>query len=95
MTGTGKLMTGELSEGGERVHRFSEAIHRDNVHTKCPGAVAWPSAAGLPEDYLPLIANLDSGFINPGTVAVTHGGLTIEEVIVPFVRVSRRDVGSL
>jgi len=89
VTGAGKLVTGELSDGGERVHRFREEIHRRNAHEKCPDAIAWPAEAGLPDDYLPLIAPLDSGFMNPGTVAVTHGGLTVEEVIVPFVTISR------
>ena len=91
VTGMGRLVTGELSEGGERVHRFSEEIHRRNEHQKHPDAVLWPAGFGLPDNYLPLIAPLDRGFINPGTVAVTHGGLTVEEVIVPFVRVSRGD----
>ena len=89
--GIGKLQTGELSEGGERVHIFSEHIHRDARHEQFPQAIAWRVGAGLPDDYLPLIASLDEGFTNPGTVAVTHGGLTVEEVIVPFVRISRGD----
>ncbi len=42
---------------------------------------------GLPTDFLPLILPERSAFVKVGERIVAHGGVTLEEVIVPFVRV--------
>ena len=49
--------------------------------------MAWPPVA-LPDDYLPLLPPGRSAFINKGKRTVGHGGIAIEEVIVPFVKIS-------
>jgi len=48
----------------------------------------WPSI-GLPDDYFALIAPPLRAFIGEGKRTVAHGGICIEEVIVPFVTVVR------
>ena len=45
---------------------------------------------GLPENYFPLVASGRDAFVNPGNSIVGHGGITLEEVIVPLVRFERR-----
>jgi hypothetical protein len=88
--GMGKPNVGAIAdERGERVHVFPHALTRDNVCKAYPGSMAWPSV-GLPGDYLPLIAPGRRAFIRPDTRTVAHGGISIEEVIVPFVHISER-----
>ncbi len=88
-TGIGKPNVGATAEQrGERVHVFRDELTRSGVAAKYPGTISWPSI-GLPEDYLALIAPPRRAFIHEGKRAVSHGGLCIEEVVVPFARITR------
>ena len=87
--GIGKPNVGVTAdERGERVHVFSDAILRTNVAATLPDTIEWPSI-GLPEDYLALIAPSLRAFIGEGKRTVAHGGICIEEAIVPFVTITR------
>jgi len=44
---------------------------------------------GLPSDYYPLVASGRDAFVNPGDSIVGHGGIAIEEVIVPLIKFER------
>ena len=71
---------------GERVRIYSDDVLRAAVALRFPNAIAW-KPVGLPADFLPLIAPGRSAFVQPGSRTVAHGGVTLEEVVVPFVRV--------
>jgi hypothetical protein len=75
-------------ERGERVHVFADELIRKGVDANYPDSIAWPSI-GLPDDYLPLIAPPLRAFISEGKRTVAHGGICIEEAIVPFVTMKR------
>jgi hypothetical protein len=45
--------------------------------------------AGLPASFMPLFAAGRTAFMQQGEPAVVHGGISIEELIVPFVKVVR------
>lgn len=49
----------------------------------------WP-AIGLPGDFLPLMAPGRHAFISPGDRIVAHGGITLEELVVPVIHVEQR-----
>lgn len=87
--GIGKPNVGVTAdERGERVHVFSDEQLRKNVSANYPGSIEWPSI-GLPDDYLALIAPPLRAFISEGKRTVAHGGICIEEAIVPFVTITR------
>jgi hypothetical protein len=44
---------------------------------------------GLPANFMPLFAAGRTAFMQQGEPAVVHGGISIEELIVPFVKVMR------
>ncbi|OBW63499.1 MAG: hypothetical protein A9183_07195 [Dehalococcoides mccartyi] len=75
---------------GERVRIYVDSTLRSSVTSKFPGSIEWPSI-GIPETFLPLIAPNRMAFITEGHSTVTHGGVCIEELIVPFVHVDWRD----
>lgn len=75
---------------GERVRVYPDPSLRAKVKEKFPAAIAWPPL-GLPEDYLPLLAPHRSAFVQAGKRIVGHGGISVEELIVPFIQVTRRD----
>lgn len=89
--GIGKPNVGATAEErGERVHVFSDALLRSKVAEKHPGSLEWP-IIGLPDDYLALIAPPLRAFVGERQRTVAHGGICIEEVVVPFVIISKRE----
>ena len=89
--GVGQPAEGAVADvRGQRVRVYSDARLRAQTKARFPGALEWPPV-GLPEDYLPLLAPKRSAFVRAGETVVTHGGISIEELLVPFVQVDRRD----
>lgn len=85
-SGLGKPNVGAIAdERGERVHVFRDDLTRSKVHADFPTSIVWPQT-GLPPDYRPLLAPGRRAFIHEGKRTVAHGGISLEEVIVPFVR---------
>ena len=41
----------------------------------------------LPKDYKYLLCKYDKSFGVKGNISLSHGGISIEEVIVPFIKV--------
>lgn len=73
---------------GERARVYSANLLRERVAKEYTGSVEWPNT-GLPADYLPLLAPGRTAFIPVGERTVTHGGVSFEELVVPFVRVGK------
>ncbi len=88
--GIGKPNVGVLAEErGERVHIFGDELVRQKVHEQYSGTLLWPQV-GLPEDYRPLLATGRGAFISEGKRTISHGGISLEEVIVPFIAIERK-----
>ncbi len=89
--GCGRPSEGAMADlRGERVRVYQDASLRRGVSNMFPDALEWPPF-GLPEDYLPLLAPGRTAFVREDQRIVGHGGACIEEIIVPFVRIERRD----
>jgi len=72
---------------GARVRIYNDEGLRARVQREFPDALSWPSI-GLPDDYLPLLAPARAAFTQKGKTIVGHGGLSVEELIVPFIHIS-------
>jgi len=89
--GCGRPAEGAVADlRGERVRVYSDQILRSQVKARYPDACEWPPV-GLPNDYLPLLAPHRSAFVRENERIVGHGGIALEEVIVPLVQIERRD----
>lgn len=75
-------------ERGERVRTYGTDVLRQQVKAAFPSMTEWP-AIGLPADYLPVLAAGRDAFIAGGKCIVGHGGASLEEVVVPLVRIKR------
>lgn len=84
LSGEGILAIGR----GERARMYTSENLRDVAAKKSPFACKW-KPIGLPEGYYPLLATGNSAFISEREKAVSHGGISIDEVIVPLIRVER------
>ncbi len=91
-TGIGRPSEGSIAGvRGERARVYSDTLLRARVAERYPGAIEWPNT-GLPPDYLPLLAPGRAAFVPAGERTVTHGGVSLEELVVPFVRIGRERV---
>lgn len=84
------LPLGRISEGllvesaGVRVRWYRDASLRESAR---PEGISW-DPPGLPKDKIfPLFAPKRGGYFS-GELRVTHGGLSLDEVVVPLVQVT-------
>jgi hypothetical protein len=61
---------------------------REEVLAKFPQSIRWPNH-GLPKDRHVLLAGNLKAFTDAGDEVVAHGGISLEEVMVPFVAITR------
>lgn len=85
--GVGRPMQGDIPETrGERVRVYrSDALLAEST-TANPGTIRL-DIAGLPANFMPLYAGGRTAFVSSGEQVVVHGGISVEELIVPFVKV--------
>lgn len=88
-SGCGRPMEGATADvRGERARIYSDEVLREEVQSRFENCISW-SNSGLPEDYLPIVLGDTSAFIGEKQTTVAHGGVSIEEVIVPFITIER------
>lgn len=73
---------------GQRVRIYPDKALRAQVKERFPQAIEWDSPV-IPTDFLPLLAPGRTAFIAEGEVMITHGGISVEELIVPFIQVDQ------
>ena len=88
--GKGRPSEGVIAEiRGERVRVYPTPELRSQVAGTFTFAHEW-QPVGLPSNYFPLVAGGNDAFINPNEAIVGHGGISVEEVIVPLVKFERK-----
>lgn len=88
--GLGRPSEGVIAEiRGERVRIYPTPQLRDQTAAAFSFARKW-NPVGMPAESFPLVAQGEGAFVTPGETLVGHGGIAIEEVIVPLVRFERR-----
>ena len=90
-TGCGRVDEGAVADlRGSRARIYKTSLLRRHIKEKFPDAVEWPPI-GLPEDCLPLLAAGRSAFVRQNERIVSHGGASLEELVVPFIQVEMRE----
>ena len=85
--GIGRLNQGVVSElRGERVRAYRSESLAGSVPPEI-NAFRFDSP-GLPPDFLPVYADTRGAFVTEGNQIVAHGGASVEELIVPFTRIT-------
>lgn len=88
--GIGTPKEGSLSETkGERCRIYADPKLRASVQSAFPETIVWDHQ-GLPKDFHCLLAPQDKAFVPVGQTVISHGGISPEEVIVPFIEIFRR-----
>lgn len=87
--GAGRLNEGAVPElRGERARAYRSEALRDQALAACPTALEL-IIPGLPDSFLPVFAAERTAFVTQGEQLVVHGGISVEELIVPFVKITR------
>ena len=85
-TGIGNPREGAIADKrGERVRVYPNTQLRDQIKAQYPDTIEWPST-GLPHDYKALFAPPRRAFVNTEETIVGHGGISLEELIVPYIQ---------
>ena len=88
-TGIGNPREGVLVETkGNRARIYDRPEFLEEVASKFPESLRWPNH-GLPTARHVLLAGNLKAFTNVGDEVVSHGGIALEEVMVPFVAITR------
>ncbi|WP_413123024.1 BREX-3 system phosphatase PglZ [Enterococcus lactis] len=92
-TGIGRIQEGILAtEKGQRARIYDSEVLRSNTHDLyTESTIEWESVTLPNKGYFSLIAKEKFAFVPEGEIIMTHGGMHVEEVIVPFVKVLKRD----
>jgi hypothetical protein len=91
--GAGQPREGVLVEQrGSRVRFYNDPAFQARAAGEAPDALAW-TPGGLPAGLSTLFAAGHTAFANQGEPLLTHGGLALEEVVVPWVHITAGSVG--
>lgn len=89
-TGYGQPSEGLLAQTrGKRARIYSDRLAALRVQDAYPDTVLWDNDGLLPEQMSALMPAKREAFAPAGEVVVTHGGISIEEVIVPFIQITK------
>ena len=90
-TGIGNPLEGVcVEQRGKRVRVYDRKEFLEEVANKFPDSIRWPNYGLPPARHVLLAGNLKA-FTDAEDEVVSHGGIALEEVMVPFVAISRED----
>jgi len=78
-----------VSRRGERARVYNSMTFLEQAKQQFPASIVWTNH-GLPDGYYCLLADHDKAFLPYGDKAVVHGGISLLETMVPFVRIRRK-----
>ena len=87
--GRGRIFQGvTVDSADQRLRIYKSDNIRKQTAIENPDTLLWDNV-NLPDGYYVLLAKNNDAFVPKNDRIITHGGIHIEEVIVPFVRIYR------
>lgn len=85
--GSGKLKEGAIADSrGERARVYKTEGLMESIDFSALDVAVWPRT-GLPGNYWPVVMKGRQAFVAKDERIVGHGGIALEEVIVPYIRI--------
>ncbi len=89
-TGFGQPSEGLMAQTrGKRARIYNDRLAAERVQQGFSNTVLWADDGLLPYEMTILMPSGKKAFAPAGEQVVTHGGVSLEEVIVPFVQISK------
>lgn len=76
---------------GKRARLYNDRRAAQRVQTSFPETILWQADGLLPDTLTALMPEGRQAFTTFNETVVTHGGLTVDEVIVPFIKIQKSD----
>jgi len=84
--GVGQPSEGILAETrGKRARLYQDRRLAETTHQQFPDTHLWASEGLLPDEVWAVLPQGTAAFTTSGETVVSHGGLSLDEVVVPFV----------
>jgi hypothetical protein len=75
---------------GKRARLYDDRRAAQRVQAAFPETILWEKDGLLPDDRVALMPEGRWAFTSNNETVVTHGGLTLDEVVVPLVKIQKR-----
>ncbi len=87
-TGFGQPFEGLLAQTrGKRARIYMDRLAALRIQNSFPDTILWDNDGLLPDRMAALMPAGRNAFAPSGEVVVTHGGISIDEAIVPFIQI--------
>jgi hypothetical protein len=86
---------GKINEGltvynrGKRARIYKDINFAEQNQQKVSPSFIWQNDGLLPDNFSALIPEQNNAFVSHGEVAIAHGGVSLSEVIVPLVTITK------
>jgi hypothetical protein len=89
--GMGKPAEGLMAESrGQRARLYTDHRSAQHVQSMFGNTILWEKDGLLPQDLIALLPSNRQAFAEHGDIIVTHGGITMDELVVPLVEINRK-----
>jgi len=89
-TGFGQPLEGLIAQTrGKRARLYYDRLSALRIQDAFPETILWEDDSLLPTNMAVLMPEMRAAFAPSGELVVTHGGISIEEMIVPLIQISK------
>jgi len=89
--GMGKPAEGLMAQSrGQRARLYTDRRSAIQVQSGFENTILWKEDGLLPQDLTALLPTDRHAFAEHGEIIVTHGGITIDEIVVPLIEINRK-----
>ena len=89
-TGFGQPSEGLIAQTrGKRARIYKDHLSALRVQTSFPDTILWENDGVLPDSMSILMPSRRNAFTINGDVVVTHGGISMDEMVVPLVQIAK------
>jgi len=89
--GMGKPAEGLMAESrGQRARLYTDHRAAQQVQSGYGNTILWEADGLLPQNLVALLPTNRQAFVEHGEIIVTHGGITMDEIVVPLIEINRK-----
>ena len=75
---------------GRRARLYTDHRAAEQIQSTYDNTMLWEEDSLLPQNLVAVLPAGRQAFTEHGEIVVTHGGITIDEMVVPLIELSKR-----
>jgi len=89
--GMGKPSEGLMAQSrGRRARLYSDHRTAEQIQITYANTILWEDDGLLPKDLVAVLPSGRQAFTEYGEIVITHGGVTMDEILVPLIEINRK-----